>query len=173
MCTRLACWLFMSRCWLHLINLRGGVEEKRGLCIHEDLSLLSGLSAFISTSSGTFMMSPTENGLMAKPGTEVSTPPSAPTLGLFPISWDVPGTDVAPAGDATSLLGFLSAMSASTLKGRMASLGFPVSSAGLRLVCMSPLLRTERAGSSSVFKAAIKADMAIDGAMQFRLARRR
>lgn len=118
------------------------------------------------------MMSPTENEeLMAKPGTEVSRLPKAPILAPFPIAWDVPGTDVA-SGDATSLLGFLSAISASTLKGKIATLGLPVSSAGLRLVCMSPLLtRTERGGRSSVFKPAVRADMAIDGAIQVRLAR--
>lgn len=119
-----------------------------------------------------FMMSPTENEeLMAKPGTGESRVPKAPIRAPFPITWDVPGTDVA-SGDATSLLGFLSAISASTLKGKIATLGFPVSSAGLRLVCMSPLLtRTEREGRSSVFTPAIKADMAIDGAIQVRRAR--
>ena len=118
------------------------------------------------------MMSPTENEeLMAKPGTEVSRLPKAPILAPFAIAWDVPGTDVA-SGDATSLLGFLSAISASTLKGKIATLGLPVSSAGLRLVCMSPLLtRTERGGRSSLFKPAVRVDMAVDGAIQVRLAR--
>ena len=153
-------------------NLRGGVGEKRGLCSHEVLSLLSGLSGLINTSSGMFMMSPTENEeLMGKAGTEVSRLPKEPILTPFPNAWDVPGTDGA-SGDATSLLGFLSAISASTLKGKIATLGFTVSSAGIRLVCISPLLpRTERGGSSSVFKPAVKADMAIDGAIQVRLAR--
>lgn len=118
------------------------------------------------------MMSPTENEeLIARAGTEVSRLPKAPILAPFPSAWDVPGTDVA-SGDTASLLGFLSAISASTLKGRIATLGFPVSSAGLRLVCMSPLpTRTERGGRSSVFKPAVKADMAIDGAIQVRPAR--
>lgn len=120
------------------------------------------------------MMSPTENEeLMAKPGTGLSRVPKALILAPFPITWDVPGTDVT-SEDATSLLGFLSAMSASTLKGKIETLGFPVSSAGPRLVCMSPLLtRTERGGRSSLFKPAIKADMAADGAIQVWLARGR
>lgn len=161
-------------CWHWTQNLRGGVGENRELCIHEVLSLLSGLSGLINISSGMFMMSPTENGeLMAKPGTEVSRAPNAPILAPLPVTCDVPGTDVAPGDDGTSLLGFLSAISASTLKGKIATLDFPVSSAGLKLVCMSPLLtRTEREGRSSVFKPAIKADIAIDGAIQVRLARR-
>lgn len=103
---------------------------------------------------------------MDKAGTEVSRLPNEPTRAL----WDVPATHGA-LGEVTPLLGFLSAISASTLKGRMATLGFPVSSAGPRLVCMSPLLTgAERGGSSSVFSAAVKADMAIDGAIQVRLA---
>lgn len=111
------------------------------------------------------MMSPTENEeFMDKPGTGESRLPKEPILEVFPCrAWDVPGT----SGDGTSRLGFLSAISASTLKGKIATLGLPVSSAGLRLVCMSPLpTRTERAGRSSVFRAAVRADMAEDGAIQ-------
>lgn len=153
------------------LNLRGGVGEKRGLCIHEVLSLLSGLSGLINTSSGMLIMSPTENAeLIGKGGTEVSRLPKEPIRAPFPIAWDVVATDGA-SGEGTSLLGFLSAISASTLKGRIETLGFTVSSAGLRLVCISPLpTRTEREGRSSVFKPAVKADMAIDGAIQVRLA---
>lgn len=154
-----------SNLWHHNFNLLGGVGEKRGVCIHEVLSLLSGLSGLISTSSGMFMMSPTENEeLMGKAGTEESKLPKDPKRAPFPSAWDVPAADGA-SGDGTSLLGFRSAISASTLKGRIATLGFPVSSAGLRLVCISPLNRGE---SSSVFKAAVKADMAVDGAIQVR-----
>lgn len=111
-----------------------------------------------------FIMSPTENEeLMGK--VEVSRLPNAPILAPFTRTWDV----VAPggaSGEGASLLGFLSAISASTLKGRMATLGLTGSSVGLRLVCMSPLLTsTEREGSSSV-----TADIAIAGAIQVRLA---
>lgn len=149
-------------------NLRGGVGEKRGLCIHEVLSLASGLSGFINTSSGMLMMSPTENGVpTASPGTGLSRGPKEPIRAPLPITWEVPGTDTAASGEGASLLGFLSAMSASTLKGRMATLGF--SSAELRLVCASPrLTTTDRGGASSVFKPAIKADMVTDGAIQVR-----
>lgn len=150
--------------------LLGGVGEKRGLCIHEVLSLLSGLSGLISTSSGMLMISPTEyEEPMGKAGT-VSKLLKELIRAPFPSVWDVPATDCA-SGDGTSLLGFLSAISASTLNGRIATLGFSVSSAGLRLVCISPLLtRTERGERSSVFKPATKADMAVDGAIQVRLA---
>lgn len=118
------------------------------------------------------MRSPTENEEpIDKAGTEVSRLPKEPILAPFPRAWDVPGMDVA-SGDTTSLLGFLSAISASTLNGKIATLGFTVSLAGLRLVCISSLLtRTERGGRASVFKPAVKADMAIDGAIQVRPAR--
>lgn len=119
-----------------------------------------------------FMISPTENEeLMGKAGTELSRVPKEPIRALFPSAWDVPATDCASGDDTSTRLGFLSAISASTLKGRIATLGFPVSSAGLRLVCISPLpTRAERGGRSSVFKPAVKADMAMDGAIQVRLA---
>lgn len=147
------------------LNLLGGVGEKRGLCIHEVLSWLSGLSGLISTSSDMFMMSPTENAeLIGKTWTEASNPAKVPTRVPFADNWDVPA---APSGDGISLLGFLSAISASTLKGRIATFGFPVSSAGLRLVCISPLLTsTERGERSSLFTPAVSVDMAVDGAIQ-------
>lgn len=108
---------------------------------------------------------------MGKAGTEVSRLAKGPILAPLPGAWDVPATG-GWFGDDTSLLGFLSAISASTLKGRIATLGLPGSSVGLRLVCMSPLpTRTERGGRSSLFKAALKADIAIAGAIQVRLAR--
>lgn len=108
------------------------------------------------------MISPTENGeLMGKVGTEVSKPPKEPMRAPFPSAWDVPAAE---SGEGASLLGFLSAISASTLNGRMATLGFPESSAALRLVCM--FTPAARAGSSSDFRAAVRADMAVDGAMQ-------
>lgn len=143
--------------------------EKRGLCIHEVLSLLSGLSGLISTSSGMFMISPTENvELIGKVETGVSRLPKEPIRAPFPSTWDVPATE-AGSGDGTSLLGFLSAISASTLKGRIGTFGFPVSPVGLKLVCISPLLtRTERGEISSAFKPAARADMDIDGAIQGR-----
>lgn len=118
------------------------------------------------------MMSPIGNeALMGKAGSEVSRPPKELTRALFPSTWDVPATD-AVSGDGTSLLlGFLSAISASTLKGRIATLGLPVSSVGLRLVCISSLpRRAARGDRSSVFKPAVKVDMTVDGAIQVLLA---
>lgn len=108
-----------------------------------------------------FMISPTENGeLVGKAEPEVSKPPKEAIRAPFSSAWDVPAAE---SGEDASLLGFLSAISASTLNGRIATLGFPESS---RLVCMfTTAARGER---SSVFRAAVRADMAVDGAMQVR-----
>jgi hypothetical protein len=92
-----------------------------------------------------FIMSPTENGdPIVKEGTELSRLESEPIR--EPSAWDVPAMDDL-SGDVKSLFGFLSAIRASTLKGRIATLGLIAASSAItiKLVCISPFpTRTER-----------------------------
>jgi len=167
------------------------VGEKRGFCNHELRSLPSGLSGLISRSSCMFMMSPTENEEpmprdeeeeeeeeeVEEDNTEVSKLERQPIR----TPWDVPATDGrswwTDSMRSLVLLGFLSAISASTLNGRMATLGLAVAVA-VSVSTGAPRLgkslrwtrRRERDGtsSSSLFKPSVRVDMmAADGAMQF------
>lgn len=122
--------------------LLGGDGENLGLCIQGLLSL-SGLSDFTSASSGSFTIAPTVKWLLRDRGElGVSAADREPILGLWddPASGDTVGLEM-----SLSFEGFLSAINASTLKGRTAAVtrglwSLSSSTAIFRLLCMLVLL---------------------------------